>query len=104
MAGSSVLGKKSPHPSVGGCHPEAAAQQCVPAVLACARRSCLRGLLTLMAAAMAWALSEDFFIPLKVVHAASFAALFALKLIFFFFFQRAEIAGGSQLDASFLTS
>lgn len=32
-----------------------------------------------MPAAVAWALSGDFFIPLKVVHAASFAALFALK-------------------------
>ena len=41
------------------------------------------GLLTFVPAAVAEALSEDFFIPLKVVCAASFAALFAPKPDFF---------------------
>lgn len=41
---------------------------------------------------------QDFFIASKVVHVVSFAALFAPKANFF------QGAGGSQLDASFLTS
>lgn len=68
MAGSSVLGKKSPYPSIEGLHCEAAAERCgCCSVQASATRSCLRGLWTFMAAATARALSEDFFIPLKVV-------------------------------------
>lgn len=58
---------------------------------ACVRRSCLgRVLSAFVPAVVAWALSEDFFIPLKAMHAASFAALFALKLIFFFFFSESR--------------
>lgn len=63
---------------------EASAEQCACTAPCgvCVGRNCLGGLLTFMLAVVALALSEDFIIHLKVVHAASFAALFDPNLIF----------------------